>query len=706
MNTLVSSDFMIAMGWTLVHAIWQIALLIIVYFVTSRFIQLTAQKKYVLASLTMLAILIWPAASFYSSWNTLQQNHEMKETVSAVNVNDDFLANEGIDVETSFSLLTPNTLEAQNYLPWVVVLWLIGVVFLFIRFLSSHLYLARLKKRNVRALPEAWQLKCNMLAQRMGIKKYVLVWISKAISEPMTFGYFKPVVLLPMEILTGLSTEQIEAILTHELAHIRRADFLINMFQSLMEILFFYHPGVWWLSSQMRKEREMACDDFALQYCPNVLVYAEALTETQRIQRSIRPGLALYASGNSSDFTDRIQRLFQHNGPGSKRTNAGIMAIVAIAIFIMSLANYFLLPDKADKWERLPVVTENEATWVITPETRSEDIYKGVSILKKLGAVIYVETMEFRGGSRGLNLSDLEFSFQKTDEYIRFSIEGLDEVKIVYEKGQKLPLIVWPKAEHSSATILEQTDLIVGEKMTLAELRAWNAVLAKLNTRIEFSNWELDKNGFVEQTDMKVSFSDGSVNGYVDKGTQLSFYHADGKALPICHLSNVDLEKIAADVIPKANLTNQPFDKNHTEANKKSNQLVTYYALDGELLPNATGKSSKVVLYNLIRSGKLSNIATVVSLTGKEANDTFGVNPENSQVIHWLSGENERSLHEARVIIDNQHFTWQQFLQLDLPVSEVDHLTLYSKERSQKEFGLDKVILITTTKAKLVNGDS
>ena len=104
-------------------------------------------------------------------------------------------------------------------------------------------------------------------------------------------GWLRPVILFPASALTGLSAEQLEALLAHELAHIRRYDYLVNLLQTTVETLFFYHPAVWWVSAQVRQEREHCCDDLAVAACGDVLTYARALTALEQLRGS-EPQLA------------------------------------------------------------------------------------------------------------------------------------------------------------------------------------------------------------------------------------------------------------------------------------------------------------------------------------------------------------------------------------------------------------------------------
>ena len=129
----------------------------------------------------------------------------------------------------------------------------------------------------------------------------------------------KPVVLLPASALAGLTPQQLEAILAHELAHIRRHDYLVNLLQTLVETLLFYHPAVWWLSRRIRIERENCCDDLAVSLCGDPCTYARALADLEALRGPAR-SLAMAANGGS--LLQRVRRLL--GAPTSRRTRPGL----------------------------------------------------------------------------------------------------------------------------------------------------------------------------------------------------------------------------------------------------------------------------------------------------------------------------------------------------------------------------------------------
>ncbi len=191
-------------------------------------------------------------------------------------------------------------------LPYVVLGWLVGVFGLSAWHLGGWAQLQRLKRRMVRAVEAPLQRRLDELMTRLGVHRAIELFESALVEVPTVVGWLRPVILLPASALTGLSPDQLEAILAHELAHVRRYDYLVNIVQTIVEILGFYHPAVWWVSRRIRVERENCCDDLAVHVCGSSLQYARALACMEEI-RHTGTDLAVAATGGS--LVTRIARV-------------------------------------------------------------------------------------------------------------------------------------------------------------------------------------------------------------------------------------------------------------------------------------------------------------------------------------------------------------------------------------------------------------
>jgi beta-lactamase regulating signal transducer with metallopeptidase domain len=211
---------------------------------------------------------------------------------------------------------------------WMLPVWACGVALLSIRLLWAYTKVSALKRTGDPAEPAVLAM-VSRLAERLGVARSVRVLISSLADGPSVIGTLRPVILLPAATLLGLTPAQLEAVLAHELAHIRRHDYLFNLVQMLMETLFFYHPAVWWISSRIRQERELCCDDIAVDCCGDAVRYARALTVLERM-RVAGPRLALGIQDGPLMY--RIQRLL-----GATPREQGPSRLPAIAAILLAL---------------------------------------------------------------------------------------------------------------------------------------------------------------------------------------------------------------------------------------------------------------------------------------------------------------------------------------------------------------------------------
>jgi uncharacterized protein (TIGR03435 family) len=225
----------------------------------------------------------------------------------------------------------PEVRPAQ-FLAWVVVVWLIGAAALWVRLAGGWVVAARMRSMLVRRASQEWQQTLRKLAAQIGLSRPVRLLVSALVQVPTVVGWLRPVVLVPVGALGGLPDEYVEVLLLHELAHIRRHDYLVNMFQSVAEALLFYHPAVWWVSGQIRAGRELCCDDIAVSVAGDALTYARALAHLESYHPAHISAAALAATGGS--LADRIARLLGHSRP-AVHTGMG-PGVVTIAILLVT----------------------------------------------------------------------------------------------------------------------------------------------------------------------------------------------------------------------------------------------------------------------------------------------------------------------------------------------------------------------------------
>jgi len=183
----------------------------------------------------------------------------------------------------------------------------------------------RLVRLGTRPVALHWEQVKDALAARLDLTRTVRLLESTRLQVPVVVGWLRPVLLVPTAVLGGLSPEQLEAVIAHELAHIRRHDYLVNLLQSAVETLLFYHPAVWWVSSAVRTEREHCCDDLAVVACGDAVLYARALTAIETLRHE-EMGVAMAVTG--SPLLARVRRLLGAKPPTSSASSGWIVALL------------------------------------------------------------------------------------------------------------------------------------------------------------------------------------------------------------------------------------------------------------------------------------------------------------------------------------------------------------------------------------------
>lgn len=297
--SIVSPGTAEALGWTLFHFLWQGVLLAFVLYVFAGCAR-AAVTRYWAAVVTLALMVTAPAVTFL----VMQRSFDAGNTVSTAFVKGSFGALTTALPETVRGAAVAS-LPPLNWPACFAGLWLVGVLAFVLRALGGWLLVQGLYRKERQSIGSSLLQQCEALRRRLGIKRAVRFHLSRALDAPAVIGWFRPVVLIPFTALTGLSPEQLEAIIAHELAHVRRFDCFVNLFQIAAETLLFYHPAVWWVSRTIRAERENCCDDIAVSICGDPGVYARALT----IVEGWRAMPAFVMAANGSPLKLRIERL-------------------------------------------------------------------------------------------------------------------------------------------------------------------------------------------------------------------------------------------------------------------------------------------------------------------------------------------------------------------------------------------------------------
>ena len=313
------APLVVAVGWTLVHFLWQglaIGLLFVVAYAAAR--NGSSTLRYWLGMAALGAMLAAVVVTFLLVY---EPHHAAAIPVVATDVAAPF----AVAGEPSWGWLEA---AVEPLVPWAVILWLTGVGFNAVQLLGDFRSL-RGTLRSAQPLPAPWPGVVDRIRAALGVRRVVRVLESARVGVPIVVGWLKPVIIIPPSALMGLTPRQLELIIGHELAHVARFDYLFNLAQLFVETLLFYHPAVHFVSRVVRLERENCCDDAVVERTGETLAYARALTEIEGLRCSA--GLRPAAAATGGDLKLRITRLVAM--PEPQRGAAGWLAALTLAGF-------------------------------------------------------------------------------------------------------------------------------------------------------------------------------------------------------------------------------------------------------------------------------------------------------------------------------------------------------------------------------------
>jgi beta-lactamase regulating signal transducer with metallopeptidase domain len=322
-------------GWVLMQSIWQDAIVaatlaLLLFLLRAR----SARLRYFICCTALIMLIVWPLASTAWAWAPPSPNSSVIPPHEPFSLLPAELPSEQLSptLETSTRPLPtlPRLLAVATYL------WVIGVALMSLWNVVGWTNVRRLRSRLMPASPQLQETVARLAAQ-MKVPRKTVVRICSDVLAPSVIGCLRPIVLVPTSALTELSASQLEALLLHELAHIQRHDYLINLLQVAIESVLFYHPAAWWVSSQIRRERENCCDDLAARHCPSRVEYARALTAMEEVRRGAFPTFVLGAAGNG-DLLRRVERLVGRSASSKPRRSSPLAAGACAALAAIALA--------------------------------------------------------------------------------------------------------------------------------------------------------------------------------------------------------------------------------------------------------------------------------------------------------------------------------------------------------------------------------
>lgn len=296
------SPFLQALGHAITNSLWQFALLYLLYILMAALVR-SSHARFAVGSAFQLTGFVWFVVTFIIYY---QQYLQPGGGSSLSPLSHDTGINHTGLRERIFAIL----LQAEQFLPYLSIAYLVLLLFLFVKWLQAYRYTNTIRNTGISKIDVEWRLFINKLSAQLGIKRPVRIFVSSIVNSPLTIGFFKPVILVPIACINHLTTAQLEAVLLHELAHIRRHDYLLNIFLSVVEIFLFFNPFMQLISKQVKKERENSCDDWVLQYQYSASTYARALLSLATAQQN-SPSLALNATDRDRILLNRVKRMVE-----------------------------------------------------------------------------------------------------------------------------------------------------------------------------------------------------------------------------------------------------------------------------------------------------------------------------------------------------------------------------------------------------------
>jgi len=327
MPSLFQYPFFQALGFAIINSIWQMALIWLVFIVLNIFFKPKAFNKYRIAVTIQLLGFIWFLLTLQFYYTTCAEAF----TSSAASF---IIPDQGNSFQ---SFLFHAIIKAEQFLPVLSIAYLLLLIILITKWLINYNITQSVCSKGLSKINFEWSVFVQQTAAQLNIRRKICIHISSFINSPLTIGFIKPLILIPLASINCLSTEQMEAVLLHELAHIKRQDYLLNLILSVVEIILFFNPFTQLISKTIQRERENACDDWVLQFQYNPAVYAEALLQIAALSKTSSPVLSMAAAKNGDLLLSRVKRMIYKKEQHFNYRNQ-LLLLLLITVIVGSVA--------------------------------------------------------------------------------------------------------------------------------------------------------------------------------------------------------------------------------------------------------------------------------------------------------------------------------------------------------------------------------
>lgn len=475
------SHFLPSLGWATLNSFWQMAFLWCLYIAANVFLKISPAKKYQLSVAAIFAGFVWFVFTFIYYFNTKE--------------------------ETALGFFNYSITPSNHFLHIVLssasVAYLSLLIFPVYRFFTNWQFVQQIKKQGIQRPDLNYRLFVQKIAEQLGIRKKVLVYLSNLVKSPVTVGYLKPVVLLPVAAVSNLSVQQVEAILLHELSHIRRHDYLVNFIINIIGAFLYFNPFVKLFIRNIEEERENCCDQLVLKFDYDKISYASSLLILEKIS-SAKLNLALGANGREY-LLRRIEKIVGVENKKRFKTNqfAGwLAALLCIVIFNSVLIikekkstnnNHYAYIDFTNTFNLLP---DNEGLPGTHPAPAKPKVQK-----KAWVAALHEKNKFVAAVTEGISQNHTVAAPDNMVKNVAFNDiensltnEQKDKVQSAVEATKKLlEDLQWKEAEKSIADVLTEREKMKARHEYLNALNKtinWKNVEQNMKAQYEKINWE------------------------------------------------------------------------------------------------------------------------------------------------------------------------------------------------------------------------
>lgn len=395
-----------ALGWAIAHSLWQMGLLWLIYQLLLGLPKhVKPAYRYGGAMLFIATGFIWFSITFADQFYTYQSINRYIEQLPVAD--GEVLSPEILAASASGEMINRIFSTFESFIPYLSGGYLTVLIFLFVRLINAYGYTQKIRTQGLVPAGEFWDDQLLQFTRKLGLPDNIKVYLTELIDVPATIGFFKPVILLPIATINHLSTEQVESIILHELAHIRRQDYLLNILISVLETILFFNPFAYLLVNVVKKERELFCDDFVVAFKNDPHNYATALLHLEKLRKGSTALLAVAATGHDGVLLNRVKRIMKVNAqPFQYREK--LIALFFISFLLSTLAWLDPVPTSPGRTLTTAVLNEDESLakpltiqdLIITSEASKANTEKAET-RKAIGSV------KLKASNPGLNIKPL-----------------------------------------------------------------------------------------------------------------------------------------------------------------------------------------------------------------------------------------------------------------------------------------------------------